>query len=128
MKKCRKISVIVILSFILLSSEVFSLTEIFTQGEDFITDGKWVAEDEGKTINTDVLESSSSEIFNIFLGIGTIVAIIVGAVLGIQFMTAGIDRKVEVKQALFPYLISCLVMFSAFGIWKLVITIIDEIV
>ena len=43
-------------------------------------------------------------------------------------MTAGIDKKVEVKQALFPYFISCIVLFGAFGIWKLVITIMNEVV
>ena len=56
-----------------------------------------------------------------------IVAVLVGAILGIQFMTAGIDKKVEVKQALFPYIVSCVVMFGAFGIWKLMVMILNGI-
>ena len=54
------------------------------------------------------------------------IAVIVGAILAVQFMTAGINKKVEVKEALFPYLISCGVVFSAMGIWKLVVTIMSD--
>ena len=72
-------------------------------------------------MDTDKLKDASSDIFNIFLGVGTGIAVIVGAILGIQFMTAGIDAKVKVQEALVGYVISCAVLFGAFGIWKLVI-------
>lgn len=79
-------------------------------------------------MNTTTLASGSETIFNALFAVGTGIAVIVGAILGIQFMTAGIDKKVEVKQALYPYIISCVVLFGAYGIWKLVVTIMNEVV
>lgn len=111
----------------------FCIIFILTQGiqavglKDIIDTGKeW--EDLGlehtdTTMNTDTIETTSSQLFNLLLAIATATAVIVGAILGIQFMTAGIDKKVEVQRSLFPYLISCVVAFGALGIWKLVISI-----
>lgn len=95
-------------------------------GESWETTGKEYAE-EGQTIDTDKINQMSNDLYNLLLAVATVVAIIVGAILGIQFMTAGIDKKVEVKQALFPYLISCIVVFGSLGIWKLVVTIMKQI-
>ena len=55
-----------------------------------------------------------------------VIAIITGAILGIRYITAGIDNKVEVKETLFPYLVSCIVVFGSLGIWKLVIEILKN--
>lgn len=126
MKNSRKILIMTILVFFILSSTVFALGDIFKDGKDFIDDGKTTAETNKDTIDTSELQAGSNTIYNIFLAIGTGVAIIVGAVLGIQFMTAGIDKKIEVKQALFPYFISCVILFGAFGIWKLAVTILKS--
>lgn len=129
MKNCKiiKISILILFILFLLSSKVFALGDWFTQAEDFVDDGKTNAE-QGYTIDTIKVDSGSDLIFNALLAVGTVVAVIVGAILGIQFMTAGIDKKVEVKQAIFPYIISCVIMFGAFGIWKLVVTIMNNVV
>lgn len=129
MKNCKiiKISILILFILFLLSSKVFALEDWFTQAEDFVDDGKTNAE-QGYTIDTIKVDSGSDLIFNALLAVGTVVAVIVGAILGIQFMTAGIDKKVEVKQAIFPYIISCVIMFGAFGIWKLVVTIMNNVV
>ena len=42
-------------------------------------------------------------------------------------MTAGIDQKVEVKESLFPYIVSCIVVFGSMGIWKLAVTIMNNV-
>lgn len=130
MKRGQIITMLVLILFIsfLLSSRVFALGDWLTQGDDFIATGKSHAETEKDTIDTDLVDEGSDLIFNAFLAAGTVVAVIVGAILGIQFMTAGIEKKVEVKQALFPYIISCVVMFGAFGIWKIVVTIMNDVV
>lgn len=128
MKKCRIIKVLILILFILfiLSSRAFALGDWMNEASEGLSDGKTSAE-RGYTIDTDKLEEGSDTLFNIFLAAGTVVAVIVGAILGIQFMTAGIDKKVEVKQALFPYIVSCVVMFGAFGIWKLMVMILNGI-
>ena len=124
--KLIKILTISFCIILVLSNNVFALGDIFTMGESWETTGKQYAE-EGKTIDTDQINKMSSNLYNMLLAIATVVAVVVGAILGIQFMTAGIDKKVEVKQALFPYLISCVVVFGSLGIWKLVVTIMKQI-
>lgn len=128
MKKYKIIKILILILFMLfvLSSRIFALGDWLTEAEDFVTDGKTEAE-KGNTIDTTEVDAGSEKIFNALLAAGTVVAVIVGAIMGIQFMTAGIEKKVEVKEALFPYIISCIILFGAFGIWKLVITIMNDI-
>ncbi len=126
MNRVIKTIVLIILIMFILSSNIFATTvsDIFSQADDFITDGQKNAK---TTINTTQLKNTSATIYNILFGVGVAVAVIVGAILGIQFMTAGVDKKVEVKQALVPYVVSCIVVFGSFGIWKLVVTILNEV-
>lgn len=119
-KRTFKIILIVMFIAFVLSSQVLAVSDIFSQADGWISTGK---NHTNTTMDTTKLKTTSDTIYNVFLGVGTAVAVIVGAILGIQFMTAGIDKKVEVKQALIPYIISCIVIFGSFGIWKLVITI-----
>ena len=129
MKKSKiiKVSLLILFMLFLLSSRVFAIGDWLDEAEGFISDGKTHA-GEGYTIDTTKVDEGSGLIFNALFAAGTVVAVIVGAILGIQFMTAGIDKKVEVKQALFPYIISCVIMFGAFGIWKAVVIIMNSVV
>lgn len=119
-KRTFKIILIVMFIAFVLSSQVLAVSDIFSQADGWIGTGK---NHTNTTMDTTKLKTTSDTIYNIFLGVGTAVAVIVGAILGIQFMTAGVDKKVEVKQALVPYIVSCIVIFGSFGIWKLVVTI-----
>lgn len=124
MNKIIKITMLVIMIIFILSSNIFAVSDMFSQADDWIGTGK---NNVGTTMNTTTLQEASGSIYNILLGIGVAVAVIVGAILGIQFMTAGVDKKVEVKEALVPYVISCIVVFGSFGIWKLVVTILNSV-
>lgn len=121
MKK-RTFKIILITMFILfiLSSKILAVSEMFRQADEWILTGQ---RNTNTTMDTSQLKTTSDTIYNIFLGVGVAATVIVGAILGIQFMTAGVDKKVEVKQALVPYVVSCIVIFGSFGIWKLVVTI-----
>ena len=44
---------------------------------------------------------------------------IVGVVLGIQFITGSVEAKSKVKESLIPYFTGCVVIFGAFGILNL---------
>ena len=48
---------------------------------------------------------------------------LVGAVLGIKIMVATVEEKAKIKELMVPYIVGCIVMFSAFTIWKIVVTI-----
>ena len=124
MNRTCKIALLVIMLIIILSSEIFAVSDFFTQSEDWISTGK---SHTNTTTDTTQLKKASNTLYNIFLGVGVAVAVIVGAILGIQFMTAGIDKKVEVKEALIPYVISCIVIFGSFGIWKVLVMILGQV-
>ena len=67
------------------------------------------------------------QIYNILLAIGTVIAVIIGAILGIQFMVGSMDDKAKVKESLIPFVIGCVIIFGAFGIWKIVATILQDV-
>lgn len=123
--KLIKILTISICIIILLSNSTFAVSEIFDTGEDWITTGRGHA---GIGMDTDNLSEGSEDLYFFLLAIATVIAVIVGAILGLRYMTAGIEEKVQVKESLFPYLISCVVVFGSLGIWKLVVTIMSELI
>lgn len=118
---------IIIFSFILvllLSQNVFAIGEIFSTADDFkATSQNYV----NITMDTTQLQDTSGKIFNVLLATATGVAVVVGAIMAVKFMTAGVDRKVEVKESLFPYLVSCIVVFGSLGIWKLVVLLLNNL-
>ena len=78
-------------------------------------------------INNAELADLSGTIYNIALQIGVAVAVLAGMALGIKFMISGVDEKADVKKALTVYIVGCVVIFGAFGIWKLVVEIVQKI-
>lgn len=73
------------------------------------------------------LQNFSSTLFNILSIVGAAVAIIVGIIIGIKYMTGSIEEKATYKEMLVPYLVGCVVVFSAFGIWAFIISILENI-
>lgn len=86
--------------------------------------------DSGKTspsaIDETKLKEGSGTLYNVLLTIGVAAAVITGVVLGIQFITGSIEQKAKVKDSLIPFVVGCIIIFGAFGIWKLVITILNN--
>ena len=98
-----------------------SFDEIMTGADNFIEAGQ------GKSqLDEDKLEATSDMVFNTLLAIAIVVAVIVGMIIGIQFMVAGVEEKAKIKEALLPYVISCVVVFGAFGIWKIAVTLLSS--
>lgn len=121
--KMLKIILLIFLITLLLSQDIFALSEISETATNFLETGTANA---NMTIDSKNLRDKSGDIYNMFLAVATAVAVVVGAMLGIQFMTAGIDKKVEVKESIFPYIVSCIVVFGSMGIWKLVVTVLGN--
>ena len=92
---------------------------------DFIQDGV----EDGKnhpTLDDTSLQQLSDTLYNALLVIAIIVAVIIGLVIGIQFMTGSVAQKAKIKETLIPYIAGCVVIFGAFGIWKMVVTILGQ--
>ena len=110
--------------------------DVFSLGEKFISEGKNkrpFTDDKGNTIkvendiNENDIQSEASSIFSILLAIGTVLTVIVGGILGIQFMFASIEDKAKIKEALIPYIVGCVVIFGADIIWFLVVNVLNNI-
>lgn len=78
------------------------------------------------TVKEAKLKSTSNFIYNILLGIAMVVAVIIGMIIGIQFMVVSVEEKAKIKEALVPYVVGCIVVFGAFGIWKLAMNILSK--
>lgn len=74
-------------------------------------------------VSTENLQSFSQNLYSILLAIGVVIAVIMGTILGVKLMVAPIEERVEAKKLLVPYVVGCVIVFGAFGIWKLVVTI-----
>lgn len=75
----------------------------------------------GIGINQAMLKGASDDIYNMATSIGMIISVVVGLILGITFMVASANDKAKVKEALIPYVVGCIIIFGAFGIWKIII-------
>ncbi len=121
-----KIIIIIILLGVVIKPNIsyaFPLTDILHAGQNFIDEGK----SQDGVINPGQLRDSSNLIYNILLGIGVILSVLVGAMLGIKIMWGSIEQQTKAKEALMPYVIGCVLIFGAFGIWKLAVTIFSQI-
>ena len=104
-------------------SYAYSLTDILHSGENFIDDGK----SQNSVINFPQLQQSTNAMYNILFGIGVILSVLVGAMLGVKIMWGSIEQQTKAKEALMPYVIGCVVIFGAFAIWKIAVTIFAQI-
>lgn len=120
MKK-RILLILIMLILIICSTNIVQATttgEIIEGADNFIATGQ-----QTDKISGDALKTLSDAIYNVLLIVGTIIAVIIGAVLAIQFITGSVEQKAKIKDALVPFVIGCVIIFGAFGIWKLVVQI-----
>lgn len=102
-----------------------SIGDILQGADDFVSEG--LKNGQNEKISSENLKNLSDQIYNILLVIGIIIAFIIGMILAMQFMTGSIEAKSKVKESLIPYIAGCVVIFGAFGIWKLVVIILRNI-
>lgn len=95
------------------------ISDVITGGDSFLEAGK----KDGVSIDETKLKNTSDMIYNILLTIGICLAVVVSGILGIKFMIGSVEEKAQIKDALVPFVIGCIVIFGAFGLWKIFITI-----
>ena len=118
-----RILVLFILSMMLVMQTTYAVDDIIEAGGSFIKKGA----QQQQSIQDSQIKTVSDQIYNILLAIGTVIAVIIGAILGIQFMVGSMDEKAKVKESLIPFVIGCVIIFGAFGIWKLIATILQDV-
>jgi hypothetical protein len=129
MKKYKKLLINIMVIFIILfnlfipNAYAGPLQDIMNRAEGFVNNGENV----GNVINNDALKEGSNTLYNVLLVIGIAVAFIWGIVLGIQFITGSLGEKADVKKNLIVYLVGCVIIFGAFGIWKLLLQLLEPL-
>ena len=129
MKKYKKLLINIMVIFIILfnlfipNAYAGPLHDIMNRAEGFVNNG----ENGGNVINNDALKEGSNTLYNVLLVIGIAVAFIWGIVLGIQFITGSLGEKADVKKNLIAYLVGCVIIFGAFGIWKLLLQLLEPL-
>ena len=129
MKKYKKLLINIMVIFIILfnlfipNTYAGPLQDIMNRAEGFVNNG----ENGGNVINNDALKEGSNTLYNVLLVIGIAVAFIWGIVLGIQFVTGSLGEKADVKKNLIVYVIGCIIIFGAFGIWRLLLQLLQPL-
>ena len=129
MKKYKKLLINIMVIFIILfnlfipNAYAGPLQDIMNRAEGFVING----ENGGNVINNDALKEGSNTLYNVLLVIGIAVAFIWGIVLGIQFVTGSLGEKADVKKNLIVYVIGCIIIFGAFGIWRLLLQLLQPL-
>ena len=129
MKKYKKLLINIMVIFIILfnlfipNAYAGPLQDIMNRAEGFVN----IGENGGNVINNDALKEGSNTLYNVLLVIGIAVAFIWGIVLGIQFVTGSLGEKADVKKNLIVYVIGCIIIFGAFGIWRLLLQLLQPL-
>lgn len=95
--------------------------EIIKEANEFVSAGN------KHTMDGNTLNEASSTLYNLLLSIGIFLAVAIGVYLGVKFMLSTAEDKAKVKEALIPYIVGCIVIFSAFIIWKTIILLLGNI-
>ena len=129
MKKYKKLLINIMVIFIILfnlfipNAYAGPLQGIVDNAQNFVNNG----ENGGNVINNNDLKEGSNTLYNVLLIIGIAVAFIWGIVLGIQFITGSLGEKADVKKNLIVYLVGCVIIFGAFGIWRLLLQLLEPL-
>ncbi len=113
--------------------DAISFDEIFQSGDDFLNTGKDglegnLKDDKGEaiapTIDMQKLNISIQNISGFVRALGVALAVIIGAMIGIKIMWGSTEEQAKAKEALIPYILGCVVIFGAYAIWRIIITVI----
>ena len=107
-------------------TEALSLDGIFDAGDNFIKEGK-TERQTNAAINYEEFRLTTNNIGSVLTTLGIVLAVIIGGILGIQIMWGSIEQQVKAKEMIMPYVVGCIVIFGAFGIWKLAVTIFSQL-
>lgn len=78
-------------------------------------------------IPEDKLQNFSNDLFSILIIAATAVTIVVGLIIGIKYMMGSVEEKAKYKELLVPYLVGCVAVYGALGIWQIFVKILGSV-
>lgn len=101
-----------------------TIDDIISGGDDFLKAGQTGTH---TGFSWEGITGASDLIYNTLLTLGIVIAMIVAAVLGIKFITSSVEEQAKIKESLIPFVVGCVIIFGAFGIWKLITNVLEEV-
>ena len=68
----------------------------------------------------------TNDIYGVLTLVGMAIAVGVGMFLGIRFITSTVEEKANIKNELIVYVVGCIVLFGAVGIWRAVASLLNN--
>ena len=130
LKNVIKITTIIILILLVFSNVVFGVGDVISGAKDFVKIGEDARDRDGSTIRTIKdrnLKNTSNLIYNVLFSVAIFVAVAQGTYIGLKFVMVSPSEKAEVKESLIPFVVGCVVVFGAFGIWKIMTTLLSNL-
>ena len=90
--------------------------------DDFLKTGK-----SNQKIDAATAKSKLLPIASMLVGIATVVFLITGGILGIQYMLKGADERAQLKQKLIWFVIAIVVVYGSAGIFNIAVNIMTKI-
>lgn len=119
----KVIKIIFILTIIIFSINLIIVPKTYALADMMEAAHKFPTYGDDSAVNQGNLKSVSEKIFYPFLAVAVVIAVMVGAVIGIKIMTGTIEEKAKIKEMLVPYVVGLVVVFGAFTIWSTVVNI-----
>lgn len=98
-----------------------TLKDVLSGGKSFIDSGSGGS----AKLDETKLQQTSSTVYNILLVASFVIVAVVGIILGIKYMWAGVEEKADVKKSLTIFVIGTIVTYGAFGIWKVLVNFLN---
>jgi len=105
------------------SSSSLDLDSMKSDADSFISNGK-----SNQKITTGDVKKEVLSIANILVGVASIVFVVVGSILGVQYMMGTPDKKSELKQKLIWFIVAIVLVYGAVGIYNIIVRIMENIV
>ena len=123
--------IVKVLNFTLVLTIILNFVSIFNYTVQAGTYGEWMdqasgfinkgsTQASGVSTQMDEITGSFSEIGKFLTTIGAGVLVAVTTYMGIKYITAGPEAQAKLKEQLIGVVVSAIVIFGAYGIWKLV--------
>lgn len=112
--------------------EAMTWEDIFESGDEFLNQGKEQVTVGANTVYSGAVKDDETKaiinnIYSILFTLGVVITVIVGGALGIKFMVASAEDKAKVIESMKPYVVGCIVIYGAFGIWKICIELFSNV-
>ena len=123
--------ILIILSLIIINIMFLNINKVYAESISDVIKGGDSFIDEGSKSDSVIdekafegnLQSFSKTLNGILIIVGMVIAVVITGILGIKFMIGSVEEKAEVKKSLIPFIIGCVIVFGAFGIWRIFIVI-----